>query len=189
MNENSDIIRTKTTTAPTGSFISDDHQNETEIEKSPYAFGSALLSGFVFAVGLAISGMTLPEKVIHFLQWDSQWDPSLLFVMLGALPVGALGHWYMRSYYPHRFLPTPQNKKPLFDSHLHMPLGKDIDAKLIIGAVIFGIGWALGGYCPGPGIVSATAGQKSAIIFTISMTIGMILHHFFRQWFDHRFKN
>ena len=163
--------------------------NSTTNNKDSLNYFNCLIAGALFAIGLAISGMTLPEKIIHFLQLGKNWDPSLIFVMMGALSVSGLGFWWMRAYYHHSFLPSPNPKTPLFSSKIHLPLKKDIDWKLICGAILFGVGWALGGYCPGPGIVSATAGQKPAIIFLISMVIGMILHHFYKQWFDYRFSS
>jgi uncharacterized membrane protein YedE/YeeE len=149
-----------------------------------YNYITSLICGFLFGAGLVLSEMTLPEKVIHFLQMGEGWDPSLIFVFMGALMVSIPGFWWMKATYHPKHANISEARKPFFDTKLNITQNKVIDKNLIIGAIIFGVGWALGGYCPGPGIVSATAGQKPAIIFTISMLIGMILHHFYLQWFE-----
>lgn len=119
--------------------------------------------GFLFAVGLAISGMTQPEKIIRFLNpWD--WDPSLLFVMLGAA-----GFHLMT--YP---LVT-KRASPLLDTRWHIPNRKDITPRLLIGSSLFGIGWGLGGFCPGPGVTSLASGELRPLVFVVSMLVGMIL--------------
>lgn len=119
--------------------------------------------GFIFAVGLAISGMTQPEKIINFLN-PSKWDPSLLFVMAGALGIHIIAYPLVR-----------RRASPLLDTKWHVPTRKDITARLIIGSTLFGIGWGLGGFCPGPGITSLASGDLHAILFVGAMIVGMIL--------------
>lgn len=119
--------------------------------------------GFLFAIGLAVSGMTQPQKVIGFLNpWD--WDPSLLFVMVGAISVHAVAYLFVK-----------KRASPLLDSNWHTPSRKDLTVRLILGSAIFGIGWGLGGYCPGPGVTSLATGDFRVILFVISMVAGMFI--------------
>lgn len=122
----------------------------------------AFLVGLLFALGMGISGMTQPAKVIHFLQLGPGWDPSLMFVMMGALAVHSLSYRFIRG-----------RKSPLFDTRWHVPQSKEITKSLVVGSALFGLGWGLGGYCPGPGIASAGAGQGTAFIFVAAMLLGM----------------
>ncbi|MNK07391.1 hypothetical protein D3C87_253040 [compost metagenome] len=124
----------------------------------------ALFSGFLFAIGLAVSGMTQPGKVIGFLQWGEGWDPSLIFVMLGAIPVHALSYFLIK-----------RRSSPLFDSEWHLPSHQKISKPLILGSALFGIGWGLGGYCPGPGLAALGSGSWQAIVFVISLIAGMYI--------------
>jgi uncharacterized membrane protein YedE/YeeE len=120
-----------------------------------------LVCGFVFAVGLALSGMSQPGKVLGFLDVaGGDWDPSLAFVMLGGIAVVALGR---------RFAP----QKPLFDRAYPVLRRHGIDRRLVLGAAIFGVGWGLVGYCPGPAIVSLGAGMPGSLLFCASMVMGM----------------
>ena len=122
---------------------------------------SALLAGALFAVGLAVGGMTRPGKVIGFLDFAGDWDPSLMLVMAGALLVhGALSRLIAR------------RPSPLFEAKFHLPTRRDIDRRLVLGAAIFGVGWGLGGYCPGPGLASLTAGVLP-LVFVAAMVAGM----------------
>jgi uncharacterized membrane protein YedE/YeeE len=128
---------------------------------------AALFAGVVFGVGLGLSGMTQPEKVIGFLDIFGAWDPSLLFVMGGALVVHFfLSRWILR------------RERPVLDSRFHLPPRARIDARLVTGAAIFGVGWGLGGYCPGPAIVSLGSGAGPAVVFVAAMALGMAIHHF-----------
>lgn len=127
---------------------------------------TALGAGALFAVGLAISGMTLPSKVTGFLDVAGAWDASLAFVMMGAIAVHFVAQRLVR-----------KRSAPLFDTKFHLPTRKDIDGRLVAGAALFGIGWGLGGYCPGPGLVSAASGAPAAIVFVVGMTIGMLAEH------------
>ena len=128
---------------------------------------AAAASGVLFGVGLAISGMTRPEKVVGFLDLAGAWDASLAFVMLGAILVHFLAYRVAR-----------RRVSPLFDSRFHFPTRKDVDRKLVAGAAVFGIGWGLGGFCPGPGIVAAASGALPAIVFVAAMTVGILFEDF-----------
>ena len=119
--------------------------------------------GLLFAAGLAISGMTQPQKVIGFLNpWE--WDPSLLFVMLGAVGVHLVSYPLVK-----------RQSSPLLDTKWHVPTRKDVTTRLILGSAIFGVGWGLGGYCPGPGVTSLASGDIRAIVFVGTMILGMLL--------------
>lgn len=122
----------------------------------------ALLAGFIFGVGLIVSGMTQPAKVVGFLDILGGWDPSLAFVMLGAIAVHFLAYRLV-----------PRLPRPLWASRWTLPTRRDVDARLIVGAVLFGAGWGLGGYCPGPALTSVASGTMSALLFTGSMLLGM----------------
>lgn len=128
---------------------------------------SALAVGFIFALGLGLSGMTQPQKVIGFLDLFGNWDPSLIFVMAGAIVVHFVTYKLIR-----------RRKSPLLSTQWHVPTKKEITPALIIGAFIFGVGWALGGFCPGPAITSLASFDKTPFVFVISMLVGMFL---FRQ--------
>jgi uncharacterized membrane protein YedE/YeeE len=123
------------------------------------------LAGLLFGTGLVISGMTKTSKVVGFLDLFGQWDPSLVFVMLGGIAV----HFVLLRLVLRR-------EAPLFDEKFHLPTRRDLDKKLILGAALFGIGWGLGGYCPGPGLVSAASGALPALAFVAAMTFGMLFH-------------
>jgi uncharacterized protein len=130
--------------------------------RSNVAAFASFAAGAIFAVGLAISGMTRPAKVVGFLDVFGAWDASLAFVMMGAIGVHAIAHrWILR------------RGAPLFDEGFHLPTRKDLDARLIAGAAVFGVGWGLGGYCPGPGIVAASSGAVAALVFVVGMTGGI----------------
>lgn len=121
-------------------------------------------AGVLFAIGLGISGMTQPSKVTGFLDLFGAWDPSLALVMVGAVAV----HFVL-------YRVITRHATPLFDTRFHLPTRKDLDARLVVGSSLFGIGWALGGYCPGPGLVSAASGLLPAVVFVLSMAAGMKL--------------
>lgn len=122
------------------------------------------ISGLVFAIGLGISGMTDANKVIGFLNLAGSWDPSLAFVMVGAIGV----------HYPlYRWV--TKRPSPLYESNFYIPSRKDIDARLVAGGALFGFGWGLGGFCPGPAVVSAVGLGKDAVTFTLAMLAGMVL--------------
>jgi uncharacterized membrane protein YedE/YeeE len=131
---------------------------------------TALVAGALFGVGLGVSGMTQPSKVIGFLDVAGHWDPSLAFVMIGAIAV----HFVLLRLIVRR-------RAPLLDERFHLPTRDDLDAKLVLGAAIFGVGWGLGGFCPGPGVVSTASGGTTALVFVGAMLAGMLVHHFARK--------
>lgn len=118
----------------------------------------ALAAGALFGVGLVISGMTLPVKVKGFLDFTGDWDPTLMFVMGGAIAVHALVYRWIRG-----------KNAPLLSDTFRLPTKKDIEPKLLIGAAIFGLGWGLGGYCPGPAITSIVSGSVEVLAFVAAM--------------------
>lgn len=123
----------------------------------------ALVSGLLFAVGLGLSGMTRPSKVLGFLDVSSTWDPSLAFVMIGGIAVYSLGYYFSR-----------KRSSPVLDDKFHVPQAAPLDRRLLIGAAIFGVGWGLGGYCPGPGIVAIPNAAGSTIAFVAAMLVAMV---------------
>ena len=121
----------------------------------------SLLSGFIFGLGLAISSMTNPAKVIGFLDITGNWDPSLMFVMIGAIVVSAPIFYLLRN-----------KTKPLFELNFEIPTVKNLDKQLILGSSLFGIGWGIVGFCPGPAISSLFLLNPLSILFVISMIVG-----------------
>jgi uncharacterized membrane protein YedE/YeeE len=122
------------------------------------------LAGLVFGWGLLLSGMTDPSKVQGFLDLSGAWDPSLAFVMGGAIAVGAAAFAFAR-----------RRTTSLLGGALHIPDRRDIDKPLVVGSLIFGVGWGLAGFCPGPAIVSAAGGHPKALAFVVAMVAGMLL--------------
>jgi uncharacterized membrane protein YedE/YeeE len=123
---------------------------------------SALASGLLFGAGLVVSGMTQPQKVLGFLDPLGRFDASLMFVMVGAIAVHLIAYRI-----------RARRSAPLYSAKFLVPTRRDIDAKLLAGAFIFGAGWGLGGYCPGPGIVSLAGGGLSALAFVSAMLLGI----------------
>jgi len=126
---------------------------------------AAFAAGLVFGVGLLLSGMTDPAKVIGFLDVAGRWDPSLAFVMAGAILVGFFA-----------FAAARRRAQTFFGDALRLPQSRDIDARLVGGSIVFGIGWGLAGFCPGPAIVAFGAGFDQATVFVIAMLAGMLLY-------------
>ncbi len=126
----------------------------------------AFFAGAVFAVGLVLAGMTQPTKVIGFLDIGGAWDPTLAFVMAGAIAAHIGGLWL-----------TSRRTTPLFASAFVLPKRTDLDAQLLLGAGVFGVGWGLAGYCPGPALVSLGSGADSALVFVVAATAGMLIQH------------
>lgn len=124
----------------------------------------AFISAIVFALGLGISGMTQPEKVMGFLSPLKNWDPSLMFVMVGAIAVHALALRFILKR-PH----------PIFETKFYIPTLRQLDLRLLGGAAIFGMGWGLGGFCPGPAITSLVSGSLGPLVFVGAMAVGMLL--------------
>ena len=121
----------------------------------------SLLSGLIFGVGLTISSMTNPQKVIGFLDISGQWDPSLIFVMIGAILFSTPIFYLLRN-----------KSRPFFSSRFELPTKKNIDLQLLAGSSIFGVGWGMVGFCPGPAISSLGMIQPLSILFVISMVVG-----------------
>ncbi|MBM3389276.1 MAG: hypothetical protein FJY26_07230 [Betaproteobacteria bacterium] len=125
---------------------------------------SEFLIGLLFGFGLILSGMTDPGKVIGFLDLFGTWDPSLAFVMGGAVAVGVVA-----------FGLAKKRTANVLGSAMRLPTSDDIDARLILGSVLFGAGWGLAGFCPGPALVSLGAGQDKAVVFVVGMVLGMLV--------------
>ena len=125
----------------------------------------ALLSGLVFGLGLILGGMTDPGKVKGFLDVAGAWDPSLALVMGGAIAVGVFA-----------FAAAKRRTTSWSGDRIEIPSNTVIDARLIGGGVLFGAGWGLGGFCPGPALVAMSAGVGSAAVFVVAMLAGMVLH-------------
>ena len=123
------------------------------------------LVGLLFGVGLIFSGMTDPGKVIGFLDVAGAWDPSLAFVMGGAVMVGLFA-----------FAAARKRTTTFLGTAMHLPNSDDIDQRLLIGALVFGIGWGLAGFCPGPALVALGGGVWQAAVFTAAMVAGMAVH-------------
>lgn len=129
-----------------------------------------LSAGILFGLGLSVSEMVNPTVVLNFLDVFGQWDPSLMFVMGGALITVGIGFsWLFK------------RKAPLFSDKFHLPTGKDIDGKLLIGSAIFGIGWGLAGYCPGPVLAGLAYVQIEPVIFCLAMFVGFKLSHWVKN--------
>lgn len=125
---------------------------------------TSLLAGLLFGVGLIVSGMTNPAKIIGFLDLFGKWDPSLAFVMGGALLVGSIAF---------RF--AGKRQRALLGIPMNIPTKRDIDRRLVLGNLTFGIGWGLAGYCPGPAVASLATGGSKPWIFFLAMLAGMAL--------------
>lgn len=124
----------------------------------------AALAGALFAIGLAIGGMTIPANVIGFLDLFGDFDPTLAFVMVGAIAVHAPVYW----------LVVRRRAAPRFGASFEGSEPRAIDRGLVVGAAVFGVGWGLVGYCPGPAIVALGAGGRVAAAFVVAMAIGML---------------
>jgi hypothetical protein len=124
---------------------------------------TSFISGVVFAIGLGIGGMTQPAKIIGFLDFAGDWDPSLIFVMLGAIGVHSILY--------HMFRGRLSAKRLLV---VYLPSRQKIEPRLIGGAVIFGLGWGLAGYCPGPALTSLASGKFAVVIFSAGMIAGIV---------------
>ncbi|QDG94607.1 YeeE/YedE family protein (plasmid) [Rhizobium sp. NIBRBAC000502774] len=126
----------------------------------------ALVAGAIFGFGLSLSGMVDPARVLGFLDIaNGHWDPSLMFVLGGAVLVAVPGVMIQR-----------RMAKPALDQRFHLPEKTAIDAPLLFGSAIFGIGWGLAGFCPGPAVSALATGSPSVILFVAAMAVGMVLH-------------
>lgn len=129
-----------------------------------------LLAGLLFGIGLVVSGMADPAKVLNFLDLAGHWDPSLAFVMGAAVIVTTIGYRL-----------TFRRQKPVLDDEFHLPTKKQIDGRLVLGAAVFGAGWGLVGYCPGPALVALSLRAPATIVFVIAMLIGIAVAAWFNK--------
>lgn len=127
--------------------------------------------GLIFGIGLILSGMTDPGKVLGFLDLAGLWDPSLAFVMGGAILVGLIA-----------FAVAKQRTRSFLGGALSLPKSTVIDRRLVMGSLTFGVGWGLAGFCPGPALVSLGTGQPKAVVFALAMLVGMGLF----EWLERR---
>lgn len=127
--------------------------------------GSSFAAGTLFAIGLGVSGMTDANKVISFLNLAGDWDPSLAFVMVGGIGVHMMFYRLVM-----------RRPSPLFEASFSVPAQGEISPQLVSGAALFGIGWGMGGFCPGPGLVSSVSLSSPAVVFVVFMSLGMMLH-------------
>lgn len=132
---------------------------------------SALLSGLVFGLGLIVSGMANPAKVLGFLDLAGAWDPSLALVMAGAILVGFFA-----------FLIAKKRTRSYLGAEMKLPTASAIDSRLLTGSALFGAGWGIAGFCPGPGLVALGMGEAKALVFVAAMLVGMVVF----SWFEKR---
>lgn len=129
---------------------------------------SALLAGLIFGLGLLISGMANPAKVLGFLDISGQWDPSLAVVMAGAITVSAVG-----------FAVARRRTRSLLGAEMKLPSSRRIDRRLVIGSAAFGAGWGIAGFCPGPALMALGMGSGKALVFVLAMLAGMAIFECF----------
>ena len=122
----------------------------------------SLLAGLVFGLGLIVSGMANPAKVLGFLDLAGAWDPSLAFVMAGAIAVGAVA-----------FAVARRRTRSLIGLEMRLPTGSKLDRRLLAGSALFGVGWGIAGFCPGPALVALGMGEAKAALFAAAMLAGM----------------
>ncbi|MBO6851383.1 MAG: YeeE/YedE family protein [Marinobacter sp.] len=132
---------------------------------------AAFLSGLIFGLGLILSGMANPEKVLGFLDLAGLWDPSLAFVMGGAILVGLVAFTIAR-----------KRTLSFLGFSMKLPASTHIDSRLVVGSLMFGIGWGIAGFCPGPGLVALGAGELKAAVFVSSMVAGMAVY----EWIERK---
>lgn len=128
----------------------------------------SLLSGLIFGLGLIVSGMSNPAKIQNFLDLAGLWDPSLIFVMGGAIAITAPGFWLLR-----------KRSAPFFGPAFHWPTRQDLDGRLLAGAALFGIGWGVSGYCPGPALTGLPMLANGTLVVILGMLVGMVLANWF----------
>lgn len=123
---------------------------------------TSLITGLIFGIGLIVSGMTDPAKVLGFLDLTGLWDPSLALVMAGAIGVGALA-----------FAIAGRRTTSFIGLDMKLPTSRKLDRRLLAGSALFGMGWGIAGFCPGPGVVALGMGESKALIFVVAMIAGM----------------
>lgn len=121
--------------------------------------------GLIFGLGLLVSGMANPEKVLGFLDLAGAWDPSLALVMAGAIAVGVVGFSF-----------AGRRARSMLGLSMQLPASRAIDRRLVLGGLLFGVGWGTAGFCPGPAIVALGAGYAEAAVFVSSMLAGMLIY-------------
>ncbi|WOS65408.1 YeeE/YedE family protein [Sinorhizobium fredii] len=126
---------------------------------------ASILCGLIFGAGLVISDMVNPGRVLAFLDLAGSWDPSLAFVMGAALIPSAVA-----------YIICGRRSVPLLDSHFHVPTNKSVDRKLVAGSALFGLGWGLVGFCPGPAVAASSTGRWEAVLFVAAMLVGMSVY-------------
>jgi len=131
---------------------------------------ASLLAGLVFGLGLIVSGMANPAKVLGFLDLSGAWDPSLAFVMAGAIAVGMVA-----------FMLARRRTVSILGAEMRLPSARHIDRRLIAGSLLFGIGWGIAGFCPRPGLVALGMGEVKALVFVAAMLAGMGIFEFFER--------
>lgn len=131
---------------------------------------ASFVCGLIFGAGLLISGMNQPEKVLGFLDIFGEWDATLAFVMAGAVAVSAIG-----------FALARRSTAPVFATRFSWPERRDIDAPLVAGAILFGIGWGLVGICPGPALVNLAGFSLPIVVFVVTMVLGMLGHELWQR--------
>ena len=131
---------------------------------------SSLLAGLVFGLGLIVSGMANPAKVLGFLDLAGRWDPSLAFVMAGAIAVGAVG-----------FRVARRRTSTVLGAPIELPASRQIDRRLLTGGLLFGVGWGIAGFCPGPALVALGLGEIKALVFVGAMFAGMGIFELFER--------
>lgn len=134
----------------------------------------ALLCGLIFGFGLLLSGMANPEKVLGFLDISGRWDPSLIFVMIGAIVIAIVPFTFAK-----------RRQRSLIGLPMQLPMSRVIDKRLIIGSLLFGIGWGIAGICPGPALILLGSGYRQGIIFVAAMLCGMVVF----EWMEQRRAN
>ena len=129
------------------------------------------LAGLLFGLGLILSGMTDPGKVLGFLDLFGLWDPSLALVMGGAILVGLVA-----------FTLAKKRSQSILGSAMQLPTNQQIDQRLVLGSLLFGAGWGLAGFCPGPALVSVASGESKALIFVLAMIAGMVIYELLNRF-------
>jgi uncharacterized membrane protein YedE/YeeE len=132
---------------------------------------ASLLAGFVFGLGLIVSSMVNPAKILGFLDLAGRWDPSLALVMVGAVGVGLVA-----------FSLAQRRTMSLLGAEIRLPSAREIDRRLVIGSLTFGVGWGIAGFCPGPALVALGMGKVKALVFVAFMLAGMALF----EWLEKR---
>lgn len=134
------------------------------MNKNVLAQSATFLIGVLFALGLGLSGMTQPQKVLALLNLRGNWDPSLLLVLGGAVVTYFVSFIFIR-----------KRGAPVLAEKFHLPTKRDIDRNLVLGSMLFGIGWGVAGFCPGPALAMLVTGNYSVLVFVLAMTVGMFV--------------